>query len=75
METIIKTRIIGLTPSVATDSQAHMTLRTSAIATIGDLGSESERTSLASLAQHSPPRLQVAIQAALARINQKKGQA
>jgi hypothetical protein len=52
-----------------------MTLRTSAIATIGDLGSESERTSLASLAQHSPPRLQVAIQAALARINQKKGQA
>ena len=66
---------LPLALQIATDSQAHMTLRTSAIATIGDLGSESERTSLASLAQHSPPRLQVAIQAALARINQKKGQA
>jgi len=60
---------------IAGDTRAHMTLRTSAIATIGDLGTDAERTLLTTLAERSPPRLQVAIQAALARIDQKKGQA
>lgn len=65
---------LPLALQLATDSQAHMTLRTSAIATIGDLGAEPERATLTALAQRSPPRLQVAIQVALARIDKKKGQ-
>ena len=65
---------LPLARQIAADRQAHMTLRTSAIATLGDLGDDPERGLLVSLAERSPPRLQVAIQAALARIEQKKGQ-
>jgi hypothetical protein len=66
---------LPLALQIATDSQAHMTLRTSAIATIGDLGAEPERTLLASLAEQSPQRLKVAIEAAISRIEGKRGQA
>ena len=66
---------LPLALEIAGDAKAHMTLRTSAIATIGDLGLQSESDFLNELAQRSPPRLKVAIQAALARIDRKKGQA
>jgi len=65
---------LPLALEIAADRQAHMTLRTSAIATIGDLGTAAERSKLTTLAERSPPRLQVAIDAALIRIGQKKGQ-
>lgn len=65
---------LSLAVEIAGDAQAHMTLRTSAIATIGDLGSGPERAMLASLAERSPPRLQVAIKAALTRIEAKETQ-
>lgn len=66
---------LPLALQIAADVQAHMTLRTSAIATIGDLGLVEDQVFLNELAERSPPRLQVAIQAALARIDRKKGQA
>ena len=66
---------LPLALEIAADTGAHMTLRTSAIATIGDLGSEAERGELVSLARRSPPRLRVAIEAAILRIDGKRKQA
>ena len=48
-----------------------MTLRTAAIATIGNLGAANEVAYLTNLNQQVPPRLQVAVKAALQRL--KKG--
>ena len=65
---------LPLALEIAGDTRAHMTLRTSAIATIGDLGSRSQKKFLDELAERSPPRLLVAIEAARTRIKAKETQ-
>jgi hypothetical protein len=62
---------LPLALEIAADSKAHMTLRTAAIATIGNLGAANEVAYLTNLNQQVPPRLQVAVKAALQRL--KKG--
>ena len=64
-------RALPLALQIAADSKAHMTLRTAAIATIGNLGAANEVAYLTDLNQQVPPRLQVAVKAALSRL--KKG--
>jgi hypothetical protein len=66
---------LPLALKIAADTKAHMTLRTSAIATVGDLGTMEERSFLSELAKSSPPRLLVAIEAALGRIKAKENPA
>lgn len=57
---------------IASDPQAHMTLRTAAIATIGDLGSAAEANYLNELNRQVPPRLQIAVTAALSRLEKQE---
>ena len=53
---------------IAADTKAHMSLRTAAIATIGNLGSSTEQTYLKDLNKKIPKRLQVAVSAALRKL-------
>ncbi|MEO0511221.1 MAG: hypothetical protein AAF065_15330 [Verrucomicrobiota bacterium] len=62
---------LPLSREIAGGRDAHMTLRTAAIATIGDLGGASELDFLNDLHSRTPARLRVAIEAARTRIDSR----
>ena len=59
---------LAMALEIAADTKAHMSLRTAAIATIGNLGSATEQTYLKDLNKKIPKRLQFAVSAALRKL-------